>query len=106
MGVTSSQAGGLVLPDLRSYYFVSQLTFLHLRFFPQIPNATIVLEAVVTMSLKALLNMLYRGEVPGREVGSVMALPGKVFNICSQNVGDTPLSMSLNNPLWFSRKKN
>lgn len=46
---------GLALLDLRSYYFVSQLTFLHWRLFPKIPNATIVLEAVVAMSLKTLL---------------------------------------------------
>lgn len=55
----------------------------------------------MTTSLEAPLYMFYRGGVPGRKVDSVMALPGKVFHICSQNVGDTHLTLSPNNLLWF-----
>lgn len=57
----------------------SQLIYLHWSFFPQIPNATIVAEVAVATLYEALLNMLYRGEVPGREVEAVMSLPGRIF---------------------------
>lgn len=72
--------GGMALPDLRSYFMASQLSFLHWRLFPLTPNATSLLEAAVAISQETLQNMLYRKGIPGREVGSVMALPGKVFH--------------------------
>lgn len=65
------------MPDMRSYFFASQMTFLHWRCFPQIPNATTLLEVAVATSQETLLNMLFRKEIPERGMGSVMALPGR-----------------------------
>lgn len=94
---------GLAMPDMRSYFFASQLVFLHWRCFPQIPNATTLLEAAVATSQETLLNMMFRKEIPGRMVGSVMALPGKVFHLCAQRMRDDPLWMSPNCPLWCNK---
>lgn len=95
--------GGMALPDLRSYFMASQLSFLHWRLFPLTPNATSLLEAAVAISQETLQNMLYRKGIPGREVGSVMALPGKVFHWCSKRRKDDPLWLSPNSPLWCKR---
>lgn len=95
--------GGLALPDLWSYFLAAQLSFLHWRFFPQIPNATTLLESVVATSQGTLLNMVYRKGVPGRMVGSVLALPSWIFHLCAQQMRDGSLWKSPNSPLWYNR---
>lgn len=48
-------------------------------------------------------NMVYRKGIPERKVGSVMALPGKIFHLCSQWRKDGPLWLSPNNPFWCNK---
>lgn len=49
-----TQGGGLALPDLQSYFLAAQLTHIHARFFPNVPNAAVTTQSKLEWNLRRL----------------------------------------------------